>query len=200
MQIACLDLEGVLVPEIWTAVADHTNNKALRATTRDVMNYRELMELRLREINKEQLRFSDIMSIVNAMKPFAGASAFLDTLRTRFQPAILSDTFYEFAAPLMRHLGTPFLLCHRLQIENDRIIGYVLRQEDPKRKVVEAFQSLNYIVVAAGDSLNDCGMLETADCGVLFRAADTLKERFPDLQATEEYDALYSMFVRHIDG
>lgn len=200
MQIACLDLEGVLIPEIWQTIADSIGNKALRLTTHDVEDYSELMALRMTEIKKEDLRFSQIEKIINGMNPYPGAHDFLNRLAPLFQTVILSDTFYQFALPLMPKLGMPFLLCHQLKIEDDRIVGYELRQEDPKRKSVEAFRALNYIVVAAGDSLNDCTMVKSADCGVLFRAVTKLKERFPNLQSAEEYDALYECFSNYVNG
>lgn len=180
-------------------MAKHTGNKALRATTRDVGNYRELMDMRLREIEREQLSYSDIMKVVRSLKAFPGASDFLDSVRARFQVAILSDTFYQFAPPLMSQLGMPFLLCHHLEVEKDRVVGYTLRQEHPKRCAVKAFQSLKYRVIAVGDSLNDCEMLQDADHGVLFRAIESLRLRFPHFDAVEEYDDLHEIFVRYAD-
>ena len=200
MQIACLDLEGVLIPEIWEAVADHTNNDELRLTTRDVADYDELMKLRMREITKEGLRYSDIQQIIAGIKPFVGAPEFLEKLGRSFQVAILSDTFYEFANQIMPLLNNPFLLCHRLSIKNDYIEGYILRQKDAKRHCVNAFSKMNYKVVAAGDSLNDRGMLESANYGVLFRAADTIKKRFPKMEETDHYDELYEYFVGYINA
>ena len=190
MKVLCLDLEGVLVPEIWHAVAHATGIEALRKTTRDVPVYADLMRLRLDAIAAHDLSMRDILAAVRPLEPLPGADAFLGWARARFQVAILSDTFYEFAGPLMAKLGHPLLLCHRLVVENDRIVDYRLRQEEPKVAAVRAFQSLGYEVVAAGDSYNDIGMLRAADRACFFRAPDRIAEAHPDIPRFETYDEL----------
>ena len=200
MHICCLDLEGVLVPEIWHAVADHTGNAQLKLTTRDMGDYRALMDLRLREINAMGLGYREILRIAERIDPFPGAVDFITDLRSRFQVVILSDTFYELTPNLMARLGNPLLLCHHLTVQNDRIADFVLRLEDPKRKAVKAFKALNYRVVAAGDSLNDFGMLEEADYGVLFRAADSIRGMMESLEHTEDYSELSGLFFRYLDS
>ena len=190
MKVLCLDLEGVLVPEIWHAVAHATGIEALRKTTRDVPVYADLMRLRLDAIAAHDLSMRDILAAVRPLEPLPGAGAFLGWARARFQVAILSDTFYEFAGPLMAKLGHPLLLCHRLVVENDRIVDYRLRQEEPKVAAVRAFQSLGYEVVAAGDSYNDIGMLRAADRACFFRAPDRIAEAHPDIPRFETYDEL----------
>ncbi|MGI9288219.1 MAG: bifunctional phosphoserine phosphatase/homoserine phosphotransferase ThrH, partial [Pseudomonadales bacterium] len=171
MEMACLDLEGVLVPEIWIDFAERTGIEALKATTRDIPDYNQLMQQRLRLLDEHGLKFDDIQAVITGMEPMPGAVAFLDWLRERFQLVILSDTFYEFSQPLMRQLGWPTLLCHRLEIADDgRVTDYHLRQKDPKRCAVKAFHDLNYRVIAAGDSYNDTTMLAEADAGILFKA------------------------------
>ncbi len=151
MNVLCLDLEGVLIPEIWQAVADRTGIDALRKTTRDIPVYDELMELRLGVLAEHDLALSMIQDVIDGLEPLPGAPEFLGWARQHFQVAIISDTFYQFAMPMMAKLGWPTLFCHRLEIEDDRIVGYRIRQPDPKRRSVQAFQSLNYRVLAAGD-------------------------------------------------
>ena len=164
MDIACLDLEGVLVPEIWIEMAERTGIDELKATTRDIPDYDVLMQQRLAILQSNGLGLGDIQSVIGEMAPLDGAAGFLDWLRRHFQVAILSDTFYEFAMPLMRQLGYPTLLCNRLTTDSDgRITDYVLRQTDQKRQAVRAFHSMHYRVVASGDSYNDTGMLDEAD-------------------------------------
>ena len=156
MQIICLDLEGVLIPEIWIEFARETGIEGLMATTRDIPDYDALMKQRLDYLERNNLRLDDIQSVISGMEPLPGAKHFLDTLRARYQVMILSDTFYEFASPFMRQLAWPTLLCHRLTVDDQgRVIGYVLRQNDPKRNVVRALKQLNFHVSAAGDSYND---------------------------------------------
>ena len=163
MELACLDLEGVLVPEIWINVAERTGITALRLTTRDVPDYDELMRGRLALLDQHGLKLSDIQRVIAGMGPLEGAREFLDWLRERFQVVILSDTYYEFAMPLMRQLGWPALFCHRLEVADDRVVGYTLRQADSKREAVRAFHALNFRVIAAGDSYNDTAMLAEAE-------------------------------------
>lgn len=195
MEIACLDLEGVLIPEIWIEFAERTGIAALRATTRDIPDYDVLMKQRLRLLDEHGLRLPDIQAVIDTMAPLPGAREFLDWLRERFQVLILSDTYYEFSAPLMRQLGWPALFCHRLETDADgRVTDYVLRQPDPKRQSVRAIRSLNFRVIAAGDSYNDTTMLAEADAGILFNAPTNVVSEFPQFQAVEGYDALKNAF------
>lgn len=194
MEIACLDLEGVLVPEIWIGVAEHTGIDALRATTRDIPDYDELMRQRLGLLEKHRLGVDEIQQVIAGMAPLEGAKDFLDWLRARFQVIILSDTFYEFSHPLMRQLDFPALFCHRLEIVNGRITGYKLRQKDPKRQSVKALHTLNFRVIAAGDSYNDTTMLEEADAGILFRAPASVIKAFPQYPSVSTFKELRDQF------
>ena len=194
MEIACLDLEGVLVPEIWIGVAEHTGIDALRATTRDIPDYDELMRQRLGLLEKHRLGVDEIQQVIAGMAPLEGAKDFLDWLRARFQVIILSDTFYEFSHPLMRQLDFPALFCHRLEIVNGRITGYKLRQKDPKRQSVKALHALNFRVIAAGDSYNDTTMLEEADAGILFRAPASVIKAFPQYPSVSTFKELRDQF------
>ena len=191
--IVTLDLEGVLVPEIWIAVAEKTGLKPLRLTTRDIPDYDVLMKGRLRILDEERLKLSDIQEVIGSLSPLEGAVAFLDELRSLTQVVILSDTFEEFAQPLMRQLGWPTLLCHRLEVKDDRIVHYRLRQANQKQKAVAAFKSLDYHVIAAGDSFNDTAMLTEAHVGFLFHAPDKIKEQFPQFKAVETYPDLLKL-------
>ncbi len=191
MDIVCLDLEGVLVPEIWILFAEKTGIPELKATTRDIPDYDELMNQRLALLKQHALKMSDIQAVIGEMEPLEGAIGFLDNLREAYQVIILSDTFYEFAKPLMRQLAWPTLLCHRLQIsETDEVVGYRLRQPDPKRKSVQALKQLNYKVFAAGDSYNDTSMLAESDAGFLFRAPANVVEEFPQFPVTDDFSEL----------
>ncbi len=193
MDIVCLDLEGVLVPEIWIEVAENTGIEALKATTRDIPDYGVLMRQRLALLEENGLGLGDIQAVVADMGPFDGAGAFLAELRESFQVVILSDTFYEFALPLMRQLGWPTLFCHRLEVNaKGAITGYKLRLADHKRKAVRSFRKLNFRVTAVGDSYNDINMLEDADRGILFRAPDNVIEEFPHLPVVKSYSDLLS--------
>ena len=193
--IVTLDLEGVLVPEIWIAVSERTGVAALRRTTRDEPDYDKLMRGRLALLDEHDLKMSTIADVIGTLEPMDGAKAFLDELRARTQVIILSDTFEQFGAPLMRQLGTPTLLCHSLVVENDRIVDYRLRMSDQKRHAVNAFKSLNYRVVSAGDSYNDAAMLGAADAGFWLHAPANVKAEFPDFPATDSYDELLSMIT-----
>ena len=193
MDILCLDLEGVLIPEIWQAVAEYTGVDELRKTTRDIPDYGELMQFRLEVLRRHDLRFSLIQEVAQELAPLPGARSFLEGARRRWQPVVVSDTFYEFAAPLMAKLGWPILLCHHLDVEDGRIAGYRLRQPDPKRSAVKAFKSLNMEVLAAGDSFNDLPMLEEADAGFFFRAPAKVRARFPQYPAAQSYEALQAL-------
>ena len=198
MTIACLDLEGVLVPEIWINVAERTGIDALRATTRDIPDYDELMQQRLGILEENQLGLPDVQDVIAGMGPLDGAKDFLDWLKSEFQVVILSDTFYEFAAPLMKQLDYPTLFCHRLEIDSDngKIVNYHLRQKDQKREAVKAFHSLNFKVIAAGDSYNDTTMLGEADAGILFRPPDNVIEEFPQFPVTRNYQEMQAAFEK----
>jgi phosphoserine/homoserine phosphotransferase len=195
MKLACLDLEGVLVPEIWINVAELTGIEDLRLTTRDIPDYDELMTHRLKVLDKHNLKLSLIQSVINDMGPLPGARAFVDWLRERYQLIILSDTFYEFGMPLMKHLGYPTLFCHKLEIKDDHIADYKLRQPDQKRQAVMAFHGLNYKIIAAGDSYNDTSMLNEADAGILFSPPQNVIDEFPQFPVTNNYDELRQAFL-----
>ena len=188
--LVTLDLEGVLVPEIWIAFAEKTGIEKLKLTTRDIPDYDELMQGRLDILNENNLTLSAIQDVIGTLSPLPGAKAFLDELRTLTQVIILSDTFEDFAKPLMQQLDWPTIFCHRLEIADDRITHYRLRQPDQKKKSVAAFKSLNYKVIAAGDSFNDTTMLGEAHVGFLFHAPDNIKTQFPQFSAFDEYDDL----------
>jgi phosphoserine/homoserine phosphotransferase len=185
--IVTLDMEGVLTPEIWIAVAEKTGIKELRRTTRDEPDYDRLMRGRLAILDRHGLKLSDVQRVIGELQPLAGGKEFLDELRSFVQVIILSDTFEQFAAPLLRLLGWPTLLCHRLVVENDRIVDYRLRVPEQKQRAVAAFKLLNYHVIAAGDSFNDTAMLQEAHAGFLFRAPENVKQRFPQFPAVETY-------------
>ncbi len=196
MEIACLDLEGVLIPEIWIAFAEVTGIPELRATTRDIPDYDQLMRQRLDLLARHKLGLKEIQEVIATLEPLPGAAEFLDWLRERFQVVILSDTFYEFAQPLMRQLGFPALLCHRLDIDAEgRVVGYQLRQRNPKRQAVLALQTLYYRIIAAGDSYNDTTMLAEADVGILFSAPANVIAEFPQFPAVETYAELKTAFI-----
>ena len=191
MQVLCLDMEGVLVPEIWIEFAKRTGIAEFSRTTRDEPDYDKLMRYRLALLDQHQLRLPDIQQVIDGMGPLAGAREFLDDMRTRFQVIILSDTFYEFADPLMRQLGRPTLFCHRLLVDADgRVRDYKLRQPDQKRAAVNALKSLNYRVIAAGDSYNDTGMLLAADAGFFIHAPPAISAQFPQFAVTHSYAEL----------
>ncbi len=197
MELACLDLEGVLIPEIWVEFAQETGIKALQATTRDISDYDELMTMRLNELSKHGMGLREIQAVIEELAPLEGAKAFLDWLRERFQVIILSDTFYEFATPLMKQLGYPTLLCHQLSADGrGRVTGYNIRQPNPKRQSIVAFKSLYYRTIAAGDSYNDTTMLAEADAGILFRAPENVIEEFPQYPAVHSYDDLKREFIK----
>ncbi|UCH28735.1 MAG: bifunctional phosphoserine phosphatase/homoserine phosphotransferase ThrH [Myxococcales bacterium] len=189
--VVCLDLEGVLIPEVWIAFAEKTGIDALRRTTRDEPDYDVLMRGRLEILDENGFKLSDIQDVISTMEPLPGAKPFLDELRERTQLIILSDTFYQFAAPFMRQLGQPTLFCHQLLTDaTDRVTDYQLRIPDGKRKAVAALKNIGFRVHAAGDSYNDTTMLKEADRGILFRCPDNVAEEFPQFQRTEGYDEL----------
>jgi phosphoserine/homoserine phosphotransferase len=189
--VVCLDLEGVLVPEIWIAFAERTGIAAFRRTTRDEPDYDELMRQRIGLLQQHGLKLPDIQRVIGSMQPLDGARAFLDDLRTRYQVLILSDTFYEFADPLMQQLGRPTLFCHRLIADPDgRVVGYKLRQPDQKRQAVIALKNLNFRVMAAGDSYNDTGMLGAADAGFFIHPPESITAQFPQFPVTRSFAEL----------
>jgi phosphoserine/homoserine phosphotransferase len=189
--IVCLDLEGVLIPEVWIAFAEKTGIEALRRTTRDEPDYDVLMKGRLQILDAEGFKLSDIQDVIGEMKPLEGARSFLDELRDKTQVVILSDTFYQFAAPFMRQLGQPTLFCHQLLTDDTgRVTGYELRIPDGKREAVSALKGIGFRVHAAGDSYNDTTMLREADRGILFRCPDNVAAQFPQFPRTETYGEL----------
>lgn len=188
MHIICSDLEGVLVPEIWIKVAEKTGIQELRLTTRDISDYDVLMKKRLAILDANQLKIQDIQQVIAGIEPLEGAIDFLNWLRTVTQVVIVSDTFVQFAKPLMLKLGWPTLLCHSLIIEPDGAVsGYKLRQQEGKKKIVQAFKGLNYSVIACGDSYNDIGMLKEADQGILFNPPDNVKAEYPEFPVVNNY-------------
>jgi phosphoserine/homoserine phosphotransferase len=189
VELACLDLEGVLIPEVWINFAERTGIEELRATTRDIPDYDVLMKQRLRILAEHGLGLSDIQEVIAGMKPLEGAREFLDWLRERFQVIILSDTFYEFAEPFMRQLDWPTLFCHKLEVDaKGRVVDYHLRQPDPKRAAVKALKSLNFRIIATGDSYNDTTMLAEADAGILFRPPQNVIDEFPQYPVVTTYE------------
>jgi phosphoserine/homoserine phosphotransferase len=191
VQVVCLDLEGVLVPEIWIAFAERTGIAAFRRTTRDEPNYDTLMRYRIDLLQQHNLKLPDIQRVIGSMQPMAGAREFLDDLRSRYQVLILSDTFYEFADPLMQQLGRPTLFCHRLIADaQGRVVDYALRQPEQKRQAVIALKSLNFRVMAAGDSYNDTGMLSAADAGFFIHPPEAIARQFPQFPVTSSYAEL----------
>jgi len=196
VEIACLDLEGVLVPEIWINVAQKTGIDALLATTRDIPDYDVLMTQRLRILDEHGLKIGDLQEVIDSLGPLDGALEFLDWLKSEFQVVILSDTFYEFAKPLMRQLGYPTLFCHRLGIAEDgRVEAYHLRMPDQKREAVKRFHELKFKVIAAGDSYNDTSMLGEADRGILFCPPQNVIDEFPQFPVTTDYGQLKAAFL-----
>jgi phosphoserine/homoserine phosphotransferase len=191
--IVTLDMEGVLTPEIWIAVAEKTGIKELRRTTRDEPDYDKLMRGRLKILDEHGLKLSDIQQVIGTLRPLDGAKQFLDDLRATVQTIILSDTFEQFASPLLKQLGWPTLLCHRLVVENDRIVDYKLRVPEQKQRAVAAFKLLNYQVISAGDSFNDTAMLKEAHIGFLFHAPDNVKQQFPQFKAVDAYADLMKL-------
>ncbi len=200
MEIVCLDLEGVLIPEVWIAFAEKTGIEDLRATTRDIPDYNILMKQRLEILEKNNFLLKDIQAVISSLEPLPGAKAFLDWLRERFQLVILSDTFYEFSHPFMRKLEWPTLFCHKLLVDSrGRVLDYQLRQDDPKGTSVKAFKSLNYKVFAAGDSYNDISMLSEADTGILIHAPQNVINDFPQFNSVNSYEELKSILINLSD-
>lgn len=196
MEIACLDLEGVLVPEIWIAFAEKTGIEALKKTTRDEPDYDVLMRYRLDLLDKHGLGLKEIQEVIATLEPLEGATDFVNWLRERFQVVILSDTFYEFASPLMKQLGYPTLLCHKLEIDRaGKVVNYRLRQANPKRQAIVALKSMYYRTIAAGDSYNDTTMLAEADAGILFHAPQNVIDEFPQFPAVQTFADLKQQFI-----
>ena len=191
-------MEGVLTPEIWIAVAEKTGIPELRHTTRDEPDYDKLMLGRLALLDQHGLKLSDIQQVIGSLQPLPGSKEFLDELRSFVQVIILSDTFEQFASPLLRQLGWPVLLCHRLVVENDHIVDYQLRIREQKREAVTAFRRLNYNVIAGGDSFNDTAMLGEDHQGILFRAPESVKKQFPQFPAVETYADLMTLIRQAI--
>jgi phosphoserine/homoserine phosphotransferase len=199
MHIICSDLEGVFVPEVWINVAERTGIEALRMTTRDEPDYDKLMNQRIRILEQHGLKLKDIQEVIAGIKPLDGALDFLWWIRKRTQAIIVSDTFAQFAEPLMEQLDRPTIFCHDLIVdEEDRIIGYKLRQPDPKKKVTQALQSLEYKVIAFGDSYNDTSMLLQADVGILFCPPDNVIRDFPQLPVCMNYEELREILEKYI--
>ena len=196
MVVTCLDLEGVLVPEIWIAFAEKTGIEKLRLTTRDISDYDELMRRRLKILDENNLKLADIQEVIGGIAPLPGAKEFLSWLESEFQVIILSDTFSQFAGPLMEQLGHPTLFCHDLVVdEAGRIANYRLRIPDAKTKAVSALKGLNLKVIAAGDSYNDTGMLKEADVGILFRAPENVVKEFPQFPVTRTYEEFKTAII-----
>ena len=196
MEYICLDLEGVLVPEIWSEVAKFTGEDKFSLTTRDIKNYSELMDMRMELVNSIHLSMKDISQVVEGMEPLEGAKEFIDWVRDNFQITIVSDSFYQMAWPLIRKLGTPPIICHHLEIEGDKLKGYKLRQEKNKKRVVQALKELKYKVFASGDSYNDIEMLTEADFGVFFKAPKHIRAEYDNIRGVESYSELKKVFAQ----
>jgi len=199
MEIVCLDLEGVLVPEIWIAFSEKTGIPELRLTTRDIPDYNVLMNGRMKILREHGYTLKDIQDVIAEIKPLDGAKEFVDRVRSITQLVILSDTFREFATPLMRQLGWPTILCNSLVTDKDNmLVGMTLRQEDGKRKAIDGFRSMNFRTFAAGDSYNDLTMIKRADAGCLFRAPKNILEEYPDLPLVTDYDSFYKEIEKFV--
>jgi len=194
MEYVCLDLEGVLVPEIWAEVAKFTGQEKFNLTTQDVKDYSELMDMRMDLVEEMNISIKDIQSVVDKIEPFKGAREFIDWARDNFQVTIVSDSFYQLAWPLIKKLGTPSIICHHLEIEGENLKGYSLRQPDNKKKVVQAIKALNYRVFAAGDSYNDVQMLTEADLGVFFQAPKHIRDEYSSINVVENHADLKKVF------
>jgi phosphoserine/homoserine phosphotransferase len=199
MYIVCSDLEGVFVPEVWINVAEKTGIPELRLTTRDVPDYNVLMRSRIEILKEKGLTLKDIQNVIAQIRPLDGALDFIDWLKERTQLIVVSDTFIQFAAPLMKQLGRPTLFCHSLVIDEDKmIIDYKLRQKDPKKKTAEALQGMNYQVIGMGDSYNDISMLQQSDVGILFRPPENVIHDYPQLPVVQDYEELKKILVNYI--
>ena len=196
MEYLCLDLEGVLIPEIWSEVAKQTGEDKFNLTTQNIKDYSELMDMRMKLVNSMNISMSDLNNLVDKMDPFEGAKEFLDWARDNFQVTIVSDSFYELAWPLIRKLGTPNMVCHHLDVDKDKLKGYKLRQNENKKKVIQTLQSLKYEVFASGDSYNDIQMLKEADFGVFFQAPKHIRDEFPDIGSVESHQELKEALIK----
>ena len=195
MEYVCLDLEGVLVPEIWSEVAKFTGEDKFNLTTQDIKDYSELMDMRMGLVEAMDISISDIQAVVHKMEPFEGAKEFMDWARDNFQVTIVSDTFYQLAWPLIKKLGTPSIICHHLEIEGEKLKGYSLRQLENKKRVVQTFKALKYRVFAAGDSYNDIQMLTEADLGVFFQAPKHIRDEYRAINNVENHVELKKVFL-----
>jgi phosphoserine / homoserine phosphotransferase len=199
MYVVCSDLEGVFVPEVWINVANKTGIEELRLTTRDVSDYDVLMKGRIRILEDHGLKLKDIQNVIDQIQPLDGALDFIAWVKERTQLIVVSDTFIQFADPMMKKLGRPTLFCHSLVVDKkNRIIDYTLRQKDPKRKTVEALQSLEFKVIAMGDSYNDISMLKAADVGILFRPPQNVIDDYPELPITHDYEEVKEILTHYI--
>ncbi len=196
MEYLCLDLEGVLIPEIWSEVAKQTGEDEFNLTTQNIRDYSELMDMRMNLVNSMNISMSDLNNLVDKMEPFEGAKEFLDWARDNFQVTIVSDSFYELAWPLIRKLGTPNMVCHHLDVDKDKLKGYKLRQNENKKIVIQTLQSLKYEVFASGDSYNDIQMLKEADFGVFFQAPKHIRDEFPDIGSVESHQELKEALIK----
>ena len=196
MEYLCLDLEGVLIPEIWSEVAKQTGEDEFNLTTQNIRDYSELMDMRMNLVNSMNISMSDLNNLVDKMEHFEGAKEFLDWARDNFQVTIVSDSFYELAWPLIRKLGTPNMVCHHLDVDKDKLKGYKLRQNENKKIVIQTLQSLKYEVFASGDSYNDIQMLKEADFGVFFQAPKHIRAEFPDIGSVESHQELKEALIK----
>ena len=196
MEYLCLDLEGVLIPEIWSEVAKQTGEDKFNLTTQNIKDYSELMDMRMKLVNSMNISMGDLNNLVDKMEPFEGAKEFLDWARDNFQVTIVSDSFYELAWPLIRKLGTPNMVCHHLDVDKDKLKGYKLRQNENKKKVIQTLQNLKYKVFASGDSYNDIQMLKEADFGVFFQAPKHIRDEFPDIGSVKSHQELKEALIK----
>ena len=192
MEIACFDMEGTLTPEIWEQIASNTGIEEFNKTTRDIPDYSDLMDFRLKVMKENNLKLSDIQKASGELELLDGAAEFLTRIRENFQVVILSDTFHEIAKPLMRKMGFPLLLCHNLEVNNDEVISYKLRHKQAKKQAILSFQSIGYRCIAAGDSFNDIQMFEVAESGFFINAPDKISSQYPDIPSFHNYDDLES--------
>jgi phosphoserine/homoserine phosphotransferase len=198
MEIVCLDMEGTLTPEIWEQVASNTGIESLNKTTRDIPNYSELMDYRLDIMDEHKITLADIQEAVDQLELLPGALDFLNNVRKNFQIAILSDTFHEFASPLMKKLGYPLLLCHSLTVgEDNRVLDYHLRNKEAKKQAIKGFQAMGYRCFAAGDSYNDIQMFEVAEKGFFINAPSKISNSYPEITAFDNYNDLENAFKEH---
>ncbi|MGB1663863.1 MAG: bifunctional phosphoserine phosphatase/homoserine phosphotransferase ThrH [Gammaproteobacteria bacterium] len=190
MEIVCFDMEGTLTPEIWEQIASNTGIEEFNKTTRDIPDYSDLMDFRLKVMKENNLKLSDIQKASGELELLDGAAEFLSRIRENFQVVILSDTFHEIAKPLMRKMGFPLLLCHNLEVNNDEVISYKLRHKQAKKQAILSFQSIGYRCIAAGDSFNDIQMFEVAENGFFINAPDKISSQYPDIPSFHNYDDL----------